>query len=258
MSQALQRMVVRLMVDPKWRREVFEGALTPELDEDERRLLMACDPRAFGVDPYQRARLLSALMEEFPVGTAMVADGGRALHHADAFLSSADFHVGVQERQRIALIYGAWLANRIGGVGRIELALAQSRRDRRDPGVGISRGRGWVPLRAQAESIYRFAALRERLGANPVQALADGVSLWGLPVPGKGEEFLLVEPGPAGEGSVGEVTEGLLMLLTATTVARPRAEVRDVALAAGAEEHEVDDLLAELLGEGLLVEVLPD
>ena len=257
MSQALQRMVVRLMIDPAWRREVFEGAQTPELNEDERRLLMACDPRGFGVDPYQRARLLSALLEEFPVGVAFLADGGRALHRADAFLSSLDFHVGVQDRQPIALVFGAWLAERVGGVGRIELALAQGRRDRRPRAEGISRGRGWVPVRAEAESIYRFAAMRERLGPTPVQALADGVSLWGLPVPRKGEEFLLIEPGPEGDGAVAEITDGLLQLLQATVEARPRAEVRAVAVRAGAEEHEVDDLLAELLEEGLLVEVLP-
>jgi hypothetical protein len=254
-SQALQRVVVRLMIDPAWCRQVFDGAPTPELSAAERALLLAADPRAFGVDTLRRGRLLTALVEEFPASVALLADGGRIMGRADAFLSSPDFHHAVQERLALAPVFGAWLVARVGGVARIELAAAQGRRDPPPVGPGLHRGPGVRVLHAPAGSLDRFAALRQRLGEAPLDALASGVSILGLPAPGRGQEALLVEPDRAGGGGVGLASEGLVALLQAASPAQPRSALRALALRHGALEEEVDEVLDDLLSDGLLVDL---
>ena len=56
--QQLQRMIVRMMYDPNLVEEVYSGNPVDGLDDHARDLLCASDRRAWGSDPYRRARSL--------------------------------------------------------------------------------------------------------------------------------------------------------------------------------------------------------
>ena len=71
MSQALQRVVVRLLHDPAFVARVYEGQAVPELSDLELGWVRTTDRRTWGVDRFRRSRLLQALLEEFPVSGAL-------------------------------------------------------------------------------------------------------------------------------------------------------------------------------------------
>ena len=251
MSQALQRVIVRLLFDPVYVADVYGGGPTPELSADERRMLLATDRRAWGTDPYRRSRGLRALIEEFPVSSAVASGGGAHLKALDAFFSSPSFHAAIQRREHLALAYGAWLGDDPMAV--LETALARARRPRVVEGAGVVRTPGVVPITVRDGSLSRWQALRERLGGDPLAALVAGVDLAGLPPFGDGDEHWIAWPVAGGEVSLGGGSGGVNMLLEAAATPLSRHDLEVAAVELGAEPDDAAEIVRGLVEDGLLV-----
>lgn len=250
MSQALQRVVVRMLHDPSFADAVFAGAAVPGLDAAALAALRATDRRAYGADPLRRSRALTPLVEEAPATAALASRGGADLGVLDAFFSSPAYHACVMERGVLVLAFCAQLGPRAGAVATVEAALATARRRRAPAGAGLVRAGGVEARIVPAGTVARFAALRARLGADPVGALVGGrVSLAGLPAPGRGgaTEGLLVEG-----GAVSTASPALVGLLAALDAPTPVAAVLDRLAAAGLGPADAADLVDAWVADGLL------
>jgi len=254
MSQALQRVVVRMLVDPSFAQRVHAGEALSELSPAERKLLDAVDPRAFRTDPYRRSRLLQACVEEHLVGVAVLSDGGRALARADAFFSSPAFHRSVQERGVLSLAFGRWLEGRVGPLARLDLAVAHARRRPLPRGSGLTLAPRCWPLAMPTATLGYWQQVRAALGPEPLATLVGGsVSLPPAPPPGGDTSWCLVRVDGAGAATLDGSAEGLDPLLRHVLEARPRHALVARFEAAGAGA----DLLDELVTDGLIVEARP-
>lgn len=228
----------------------------PELGERERELLRELDPRALETDDMRRARALHVILDEYPVSAALLG-----IDTVDRFFSSAEFRAGVFERGSMALGFGErWLlagpAERIAGIGVIETALARARREARraqcESAGMIGRAPGVIALRVPENTLAWYQRARERLGPEPLQTLLELLEPWPQKPPRRGEEHLLIEPQADGSLGIASASKPLVELLRAVEHPRPRAELVSVAIELGAEADDADELLDELLGEGLL------
>lgn len=249
MSQALQRVIVRMLHDPPFVEAIYGGCALPELSAAERAMLVAVDRRAWATDPYRRSRLLQALIEEYPASSALASRWGSAVPALDAYLSSPSFHRCIQERGYVALAYGRWLVERVGPVAEVELALAEARRPRDASVSGLVLGPGVVPVIVRTGAVALLAAIRERLGPHPVETLVGRrVDAEGLPSLGDGEESLLVE----GQG----ITYAPRPLVEALSTARrptTRGALLETLVALGAGD-EAEEILDGLVHDGVLVQ----
>jgi hypothetical protein len=250
----LQRVVVRMLYDPALVEAIYGAVRVEGLDAEARALLTRVDRRAWGTDPYRRARTLQALLEEYPASAAEVGVAG-----LDAFFGDRAFHAAIQARGSVAVAFGAWIAPRAGPVALLERALVQVRRGAEraapTPGPGLLQCAPTVrALALPTGTSARWQALRAALGPEPVQTLLAGHKAPQTPPPGRGlgVEHLLVERMPEGEG-VGEGSAGLHALLTRAERPCPRAELRRVAVREGATGAEADEILDGLLADGLLL-----
>ena len=253
MSQALQRVMVRMLYDPGLVSRVYDGAPLPELSDAERGMLVAVDRRAWGTDPMRRMRTLTALLAEFPASAALAGPG------LDGFFGSTEFHQSIQERTHLALAFGAWLEARVGPVGTLERGAAEARRDPRErvhapgrvaraPGVRVA----WTPVGALA----RLEAVRARLGRDPVAALARGrLRLDGLPALGATREVVLIEADAAGQVQLSTCTEALAGLLIYAATPRTVDELHGEIRRLGADPGEEAEILSSVRADGLLVPV---
>ena len=284
MSQALQRVIVRMMVDPAFAAEVHAGRALPELSGAERAHLDQVDPRAFGTDPYRRSRLLQACIEELPVAVALLTDGGRALPRADAFFSSPAFHACVQERGVLVFAMGAWLEERVGPLARLELAVARARRRRTPRGEGLCLGPGRWPLVLPEGGLAAWQAVRQVLGPRPVEALVGHVDMPESCVLATHDtspaathdtstaathdtstaathdtspEHLMVRVDGSGSAGLEGSSEGIDLVLRAALEPRPPAALRACLEEAGATAPLARELLDELVADGVLVEARP-
>jgi len=244
---ALRNAMARLLHDPAFVETVHAGPVAG-LSEAERALLCAVDRRAWSTDRYRRSRAVQALIEELPVTAAVVGVEG-----VDAFFSSEAFGRVLSQRGSLALDFARWVEPRAGAVARLERAVAAARRGERAPGPGLVTRPGVEPLLLPEGVLAFYAAQRQALGADPVAALAAGRPRVERPVPGAGEDSLLVERGAEGQVQVGGGSPALVRLLAFTTVPRSRdatlAHARRLGCAPGEDAEVVDGLL----GEGLLV-----
>lgn len=251
MSQSLQRVVVRMLVDPAFAERVHSGEPLSELSPAERELLDAVDPRAFRTDRYRRSRLLQACIEEHLVAVAVLTDGGRALDRADAFFSDPALHHCVQERDVLTLAFGRWLEAKVGPLARLDLAVAHARRRRLPRGVGLTLAGGCWPLSIPSATLGYWQQVREALGPEPLAVLVGGTaSLPPPPSPSGGISWCLVRIDSAGAASLDGSAEGLDPLLRHALHPRPRQDLVARFEGAGADA----ELLDELVSDGLIVE----
>lgn len=142
---ALQRVVVRMLHDEVFARAVYDDPLAAtgdvELEDHERRWLVAPDPRAYGVDPLRRSRALTGLLEEYAVSCAAIVRAlgrTRASTVLDAFFSSSTFHACVQNGDSLAGEFGTWLGGTepvrtsapLSAIVALERAIVRARRAR--------------------------------------------------------------------------------------------------------------------------------
>jgi len=239
-----------MLFDPDLVDRVYDGATVPTLDEHSRSLLVRADRRAWKVDPYRRTRALTALIEEFPASAAQAG-----VPRLDAFFSSDHFHTTCQERGSMALSFGQWIEALAGPIARLESALARVRRPQpmTVAGVGLAPSAALASLPAGV--LDQYQALRAQLGENPVHALVEGrVRPVALP---KSESIqrVLVFAQPNGDISLTMASDTLAELLLAADPAVDRQTLRAKARDLGADPGEEDEIIDDLIADGLLVAI---
>jgi hypothetical protein len=248
----VQHALVCMHFDPEYAAAVRGHASLPELGERERELLRGVDPRALATDGLRRARAVHAIVDEYPVTAAVLG-----LDVVDRFFSSAAIRSCVFERGSMALVFGRRYLEgyrAAQGVGAIESAMAMARRGGTHvagPGE-LVRAPGVEPVVTAAGMLAFYERVRQRLGPEPLETLARRRKPWPETPPKRGREYLLVEAKADGSLALGTASQGLVELLQAAAIPRPRVELAGVATALGAEAHEADELLDDLVRDGLL------
>lgn len=247
---ALQRVVVRMLHDPDLARACARADLTPT----ERGWLEAVDPRRWRADPLRRYRLLHALIEEYPVASALVVRAA-GVPAFDAFFEGQRFHDTVQRDGRVAEAFGDWLCARadVEPFAAIEAAIERVRRTpsvahRPDPALQwraapwIAWGRGpldaWSRLRARLQA-HRggmvAGALDPKLRLRVETPIAVDWLVDGSAAP-------RVEAAPA----------ALIAFLAACSAPQPWAVACAALTAAGADPDEAPALLEGFIEDRLL------
>ena len=255
---ALQRVVVRMLFDPKFVERVYLGDAVPELDEQALTWLRAVPRPAWSADRYRRSRSLQALLEEFPVSaTVATADTGQ-VRSLDAYFSSTLFHDCIQHRGSLALSFGEWLISRAGTLAKLETAFARARRPQPPRGSGWVLGPGYEPIELPVGTVRRYLTIREHLGPDPISALLDRPELPNeLPPIGQTSENLLIEGGTGANLSIGHVSPALHDLLEASRTPKSRAQLEQVAVSLDASAEEARTIVQDLIDEELILEIAP-
>lgn len=243
----VQAVMVGMLFDPEYAARVQGDAPLVELTARERSLLRAVDPRALRTDRYRRARAVATLVEEYPV-TAVVV--GTAV--LDRFFATAAFRAAVLGRGSMALAFGAWLGERAHGVGRLEAAMAAVRRAEDVAPAELCCAPRLRALVVPAGTLAYHGRARERLGPDVAGAMARGDVRLAERPPQRGHEYLLVERRDDGSIDLGTGSGPLVRLLVFAAVPRTREALRAEAVRQGAEADEADEILDDLLAQGML------
>lgn len=235
MTMALQRVMVRMLHDPALVDRVYGGGRVPELDPAELGMLRAVDRRAWSTDPWRRARLVTALAEEFVVSAAVLGAPG-----LDAFCSSSEFHAGIQKRESMASAFGRWLLPKVGEVATLEATMARARRSPAHT-AEVSLNVGVAACSVPGGMLAAWQAAKGQLGPAPLDAVVAGARV-SRPA-GKGREGVLI----AGDGA-SLVGDDLVRLLVRIEPGLTRAGADAVVRKLGGGP----ELLDELAAEGLL------
>jgi hypothetical protein len=263
----LQRALVVALHDPAFVAAMHadpDTAFAPfRLEPAERAQLLAVDPRAFAVDRLRPRRVLKAIAPELRASMAIALAETRSFATADRFFSSPAFHGAILRDQPLVLALADYLgaANltspQLAGVLAIERARAESRRDARRPGPGLSVAPG---IRLLASTTGALAALQSaeqhlfELSLLPHMALCDDRPPLALPPPG-GDPLCLV----ARAGELSDLPEPLFRTLRAIENAATRGPVTraDMAAILASVDLRVADpgrLAADLLADAYLTE----
>ena len=253
---ALQRVIVRMLFDPKFVERVYGESDIPELDRQSLAWLRAVPQPAWSTDRYRRSRSLHALLEEFPVSAAVAAEKTGDVRTLDAYFSSAPFHDCIQHRGSLALSFGDWLHHRAGEIAKLETAFARARRPQPPEGTGWMLAPGYEPIELAVGTVRRYLAIREHLGPDPVAKLLDKPELSDeLPPIGEVTENLLIEGGSSANLSIGHVSPAMHDLLAASRTPKTRAQLDQVAVSLGAPPEEARTIVQDLIDEELILEI---
>jgi hypothetical protein len=267
-SQALQRVVVRMLFDPVFADAVYrdpDSVLTEVcLEPAERGWLIEPDRRRWAADSLRRTRALHGLLEEYPVSGAYGVRM-RGVPSLDPFFSSVLFHQCIQDGGFLAESFGVWLATwpePISTFARIEHALAVIRRQAPERARTPSEDSGWETapwvdaLETAPGALDAYQTVIARLGAHPEGGVRAVVDLdWALP------EFKFTVA--KGEGVVIENTNGLVLghapiplvdLLRSSKSRRRIDEMVELLNALGLAPDEHQQVLRSLVEDGLLIE----
>ncbi|KIG16149.1 hypothetical protein DB30_04867 [Enhygromyxa salina] len=252
----IQQALVCMMFDPVYAGVVRGPAPLDELSPRERELLRGVDPRGLATDDMRRARALHVILDEYPVSAALLG-----VEAVDQYFSSPAFRACVFERGSMALVFGRryllGASDKLHGIGAIETAMASARRVDRQRHPGLGSAPGLAPVSVPAGSLAWYQRARARLGPEPLQALTKLRKPWPQKPPRGGREHLLIEAKGDGSLAIGTASAALVGLLIAADPPRPRAELVAAAIELGAEADEADELLDDLIAEGLLIQSEP-
>lgn len=283
--QNLQRVVVRMLHDVRFAESVFESPKSTlsglELTDTERAWIASSDARAYRTDPHRGARVLTAIIEEFALTSALLARASGSIQVLHDYISSPEFHRAIQQRESVALAFGSYVdggsADEAHGgrtsrhIAQIEYAIATLRRIRTlppAPGGGIYQLCSTTRLlQLPSGTVDYFESLRAHLAGYPGGLVAAAIHV-DFPIP--------KIPGALRRPS--QEFEGALIDLAANAVG-PTIEVLPPALAAiliglgdgldeaafvamaqskGADNaDEARALLADLVSDGLLIRGSP-
>jgi hypothetical protein len=266
----LQRTVVRMLYDPEFARRVYADRDTAldglDLTAAERAALVRPDARAYATDAHRRARALHGLLEEFAAAATLFAAASGDVRRLDAFFSSPEFHACITGRGSLAAAFGVYLADigtidaRIAPIAALEAAVAALRRA---PVPAPSSGAAWIlsPHHPVIELPGGTLALFQSL-MNQMRSANCNLVEFLLARPTRGfsasldmatPEFLLLELA-ADDVRVEPVPAALGQLLAfARGPARSRETLLIRARELGAEGLEADDILDDLIADGVLV-----
>lgn len=262
-APVLQRVVVRMLHDAELRAAVYadpERALAGlDLDADERAQLVRPDPRAWAVDVHRADRVLTSLIEEYPVATlALIEDDGGALLRLRRFFQSGFFHDAIMTRRSLAPAFGEFLASlshtaRSRSFIALETGIAALRRAAPSPSPGLllTRSPRHLALELLAGTLAAWDRARQTLGPKPAEALLRPKRPRLGALDAKAREHVLLEM--QHEPVASFVGESLVRLLAEATAPRSRDALLAVIAAEGADAREGAEILDELVAEGLLV-----
>jgi hypothetical protein len=260
-SIALQRIVVRMLYDPALVAAVQVDAARAladcELSEEEREWFRAADRRAFALDPYRRSRSLHALLEEYPVASALLvrARGGAAL--LDAFFGSRIFHTGMRDGRSLAALYGDYLHTQatppaLLAVIALERTIAAARRSIQVPSRNWSLARGvgiWLDCALVLDD-YAASLAELRTGNSLLESILSTRLAVGTPRLSPPHAVLITtRPSTRLES----VSPHIGQVLQAIARGADEAALLGLAGESQADEMELRALLAELAGEGVLM-----
>jgi hypothetical protein len=274
---ALQRALVVALHDPGFCRAMRadpDAALAPfGLGDDERAQLLAVDPRAFGIDPLRRRRVLKAIALELQGSMAIaLAEAGRFVF-AEEFFASSWFRAAVIEDRPLvlaladylaaALAGGAVTSPHLAGVLAIERSQAEARRDRdrpAPPGLSLAAG---VRLIATDSAALGALQAAERylfeLSLLPHVALCDDCPVLELPPREAARPLHLAARARGGDVVLDELPEPLHRSLGALAAAAERgrvdrAGVPSVLAGVGLRVADTGRLIDDLVADGYVVE----
>jgi hypothetical protein len=286
-SIALQRVIVRMLFDPKFTARVYENPILTldevELTDRERTWLIEVDPRAWRIDGARSHRALEGLLRRYPVSVALwVVDGERA-RELLAFFHSDLFHECIQQRGYLSEAFAHWLAETARAdvspwlkemVG-IETEIGRTHRgfkmfDRSLCSKNNASAHGeltdgaesrlhlppWVALlrgARGADDIY--GALIGHIEQRPQgrSSALEGLNRRPLPSP-EGEVTLLIEATAEG-AQVGEIPDGLATLLSragSSSEGAPLSALLSLISEAGLDPNEAPAVIDGLIADHLL------
>lgn len=278
---ALQRMVVRMMYDPAFRKQVYanpERALRGvPLTPQERQWLVTPAPGAYGADAYRSDRALTGLLEEFPVASALAVRLPRGIQRLRQFFSTSNFHQCVQARGSMAAAFGTYLGSEafrsrrtppeISHIARVEMGIAQVRRSSpplssatesvtAETWLGLA---PWIAvLTVHPDTLDRYSTLLAFLrqhGGSLVEAVLDTQRRLppGSTFRGKATAFVLVSHIPGSDGpSLESLSDDLGNLLAAAKTPRLVGELCALAEDMGCEPEEAQEVIAGLVDDRIL------
>jgi hypothetical protein len=238
--------MIRLLHDPTFaatlRADPDRALAGVDLTASERTWLGEATPAAWRTDPGRPTRVLAALVEEYPLTTRLVAD------RAAGFFAAPEFHDAVQTRGSLALALGTYLGRdasdpRVRALAALERAIAEVRRAR--PLATVT-SVTHLRLASRARVVRLPAGTLDLATALRAEERSDGL--------GVGEEAVLVlGAAPDGAVTVEALEPELAALLERAATGARREELQTVARLQGAEDGEVDQILDQLISDGLLV-----
>ena len=280
-TQALQRVIVRMLFDPAFCAQVYANASAVlqgiDLTAEERHWLVMPPLPAYGADTHRRSRALTGLLEEYPVAGSLAVRSAKGVERLYHFFASTYFHRCVQERGSMAEAFGHYLQSErfadvreIARMAAIELGVVQVRRapdlppSRSAPRASDFRVRlaPWVRLlQVHATALARYSKLFGHLRqykASLLEAILD--TSWRLPAgpnaPGAAQEWLMIVGIPGEDGpSLEAASHELGTLLAAAQQDVACSELCDLAVRLGAETTEAADVVAGFLADRLLIRV---
>jgi hypothetical protein len=261
----LQRVVVRMLHDPELRRAVYAdpGAALAglPLGPAEHAMLTRADARAWSVDVHRSDRVFGALLDELGVSAASLLTAGVGLPRLFAFFQSPCFHDAVMARRSLAPAFADYLVGlatdeRTRALLELERAIVELRRAPPTAAVPPDRLRTsprFSPLALPAGTLAAWEAVRQQLGHSVGAALAARATFRVPAVDARAREWVLLEMSESGEPLAGFVSEALGRLLLAAREPVTTAELLRIAGEEGATPDEAEEILADLVVEGLLL-----
>lgn len=243
----LQDAVVRLLHDPAAVDGLYRGRPPIPLSAAEQQLLKTPDRRVWQLDAHRRARLLHAVIEEYPVSTAILG-----IDRFDAFFSSEAFQNSIKPTGSMALACGAFVAPQEPLV-QLETAIAQCRRaEPQSPEPGkLQTAACVVRLKCPEGTLALYQQIRAELGPDPLPRLIHGYRAK-RPKIAKNKEFLAIVPSEEGP-VVQELGEAIFDILQYMSQARLPDQVRKELEKMGAETEDCPEIIAGLRADGLVL-----
>jgi hypothetical protein len=292
-AAGVQRAIVRMLFDPRFRDAVYDDAAVALAGCDvtvvERGWLVHPDRRAYATDALRQRRMLTALEEELPCATAWARHDGR---DPLGFFGSQAFHRAIEERSYLVQAFAQWLVEggsvEVATTGALEGALAAARRglaERPASPSHLGGGRGAESPAADLVSTDRPASLSHLGGGrgaeSPAAALVsepacvvcsprvrmvettDVALIWWERVRAAIAGRQDLPPLPRGEAATALVVvlpdgTSTAEMVTDEIAALLRGAARPIARAAlaarlGLPADEADEIIDEFVSDGLLV-----
>ena len=260
-SIALQRIVVRMLYDPALVAAVQIDATRALADcglsEREREWFRVADRRAFALDPYRRSRSLHALLEEYPVASALLIRARGEVALLDAFFGSRIFHTGMRDGRSLASLYGDYLHAQapppaLLAVIALERTIAAARRTIHVPSQNWSLARGvgiWLDCALMLDD-YAESLAELRTGNSLLESILSMRHAVGTPRL-SAPHAVLIATRPSTR--LESVSPQIGHVLQAVARGADEAALLGLATESPADERELRSLLAEFAGEGVLV-----
>ena len=276
---------VRMLSDARFRAAVYRDSVAALADTglsaEERAWFVKPDPRAFAIDPLRNARLLTALLDEYPVSALALAEAGWRVPRFHDFFESRSFHRAVDSWESLFFAFPEWLLSRVPpdalalrAMITLEAALARVRRARfatpqlnvgevmlAPSVVAVVLPGGAVALWERHHQALRASpagvvvVIAAAIGETPDTAKSPAAPEFAsaLDTAAEREAVSVTATGVNGEPQLAFIGEGLAAVLAGCRAAVPVEAFIDVAVSEGLDITESRELLEELVADGTVL-----